>query len=214
MTVALSAIFFTSFLLALSGAVMPGPLLTVTISESTRRGFLVGPAMIFGHGLLELALVVALLAGLAPVLQRDDVFVAISLLGGSVLLWMAVGMLRGVPGLTLKTTADERRRGNLVLTGIALSAANPYWLLWWATIGLGYIAHAMKFGAIGVVAFFCGHILADLLWYSLVSGGVAKGKRFFGDVFYRRLIGGCAVFLLCFSCWFLYGGIDRLLRLA
>ena len=53
-------IFFTSFVIALSGALMPGPLLTVTISESARRGFVAGPLLIAGHGLLELALVVAL----------------------------------------------------------------------------------------------------------------------------------------------------------
>lgn len=214
MSVALIAIFCTSFLLALSGAMMPGPLLTVTISESSRRGFLVGPTMIFGHGLLELALVLALLAGLAPFLQRDDVFIGISVVGGAVLLWMGVGMLRGLSRLSLATEVEDGGGRNLVFTGIALSAANPYWLLWWASIGLGYIAHAMKFGMIGVAAFFCGHILADLAWYSLISGGIAKGKRFFDDRVYRTLIGGCALFLLAFSCWFVYGGIVRALHLS
>lgn len=214
MSVTLTAIFCTSFLLALSGAMMPGPLLTVTISESSRRGFVVGPAMIFGHGLLELVLVLALLAGLAPILQRDDVFIAISVVGGAVLLWMGLGMLRGLSRLSLATEVGGADGRNLVLTGIALSAANPYWLLWWASIGLGYIAHAMKFGMIGVAAFFCGHILADLAWYSLISGGIAKGKRFFGDRVYRTLIGGCALFLLAFSCWFVYGGIERALHLS
>lgn len=214
MSVTLTAIFCTSFLLALSGAMMPGPLLTVTISESSRRGFVVGPAMIFGHGLLELVLVLALLAGLAPILQRDDVFIAISVVGGAVLLWMGLGMLRGLSRLSLATEVGGAEGRNLVLTGIALSAANPYWLLWWASIGLGYIAHAMRFGMIGVAAFFCGHILADLAWYSLISGGIAKGKRFFGDRVYRTLIGGCALFLLAFSCWFVYGGIERALHLS
>ena len=212
MSIALVAIFCTSFLLALSGAMMPGPLLTVTISESSRRGFLVGPTMIFGHGLLEFALVLALLAGLAPFLQRDDVFIGISVVGGAVLLWMGVGMLRSLSRLSLATEVKNGGGRNLVLTGIALSAANPYWLLWWASIGLGYIAHAMKFGMIGVAAFFGGHILADLAWYSLISGGVAKGKRFFSDRVYRTLIGGCALFLLAFSCWFVYGGIARVLH--
>jgi threonine/homoserine/homoserine lactone efflux protein len=214
MTIALTAIFCTSFLLALSGAMMPGPLLTVTISESSRRGFMVGPTMILCHGVLELALVLALLAGLAPVLQRDEVFIVISLLGGSVLMWMGLGMLRGLSRLSLQGQVDQAGGRNLVLAGIALSAANPYWLLWWASIGLGYIAHAIKFGIVGVAAFFCGHILADLAWYSLISAGIAKGKKFFGDGVYRTLIGGCALFLLAFSCWFLYGGIERALQFS
>ncbi|MDK9706181.1 MAG: LysE family translocator [Desulforhopalus sp.] len=215
MEIALLTIFSTSFVLALSGALMPGPLLTVTISESSRRGAHVGPMMIFGHGLLELAMVAALLSGLAPILARDDVFILISLTGGAFLLWMGTAMLRSLPQLSLEGQADNGRGSrNLVVTGIVLSAANPYWLIWWASIGIGYIMHSMKFGLIGVAAFFCGHILADLTWYCIISFGIAKGKRFFSDSSYRKLIGGCAVFLLVFSCWFLYGGIDKAIHLA
>jgi len=210
----LFTIFCTSFILALSGALMPGPLLTVTVSESSRRGAHVGPMMIFGHSLLELALVIALLSGLAPFLVRDDVFIFISLAGGAVLLWMGTTMLRSLPQLSLVTTKGHGKSRNLLLTGIVLSAANPYWLIWWASIGLGYIMYSMKFGLLGVAAFFFGHILADLAWYCLISFGIAKGRRFFSDKLYRRMIGACAVFLLFFSCWFLYGGIDKALQLA
>lgn len=216
MEIALLTIFCTSFVLALSGALMPGPLLTVTVSESSRRGALVGPMMIFGHSLLELALVVALISGLAPFLIRDDVFIFISLAGGAVLLWMGTTMLRALPQLSLDGQADSdgRRSRNLVLTGIVLSAANPYWLIWWVSIGLGYIMHSMKFGIMGITAFFFGHILADLAWYCLISFGIARGRRFFSNNLYRKLIGGCAVFLLVFSCWFLYSGIDKVIHLA
>jgi threonine/homoserine/homoserine lactone efflux protein len=214
MEIALLTIFCTSFVLALSGALMPGPLLTVTVSESSRRGALVGPMMIFGHSLLELALVVALLSGLAPLLVRDDVFIAISLIGGAVLLWMGTTMLRSLPQLSLAGQSAGGGSRNLVLTGILLSAANPYWLIWWASIGLGYIMYAMRFGILGIAAFFFGHILADLAWYCLISFGIARGRRFFSDSLYRKLIGGCAVFLLVFSCWFLYGGIDKAIHLA
>lgn len=216
MGIAYLTIFCTSFILALSGALMPGPLLTVTVSESSRRGAMVGPMMIFGHSLLELTLVIALLSGLAPLLVRDDVFILISLVGGAILLWMGTTMLRSLPQLRLGRQADsnEPRSRNLVLTGILLSAANPYWLIWWASIGLGYIMHSMKFGNMGVAVFFFGHILADLAWYGLVSFGIARGRRFFSDGLYRKLIGGCAVFLLVFSCWFLYGGIDKAIHLA
>jgi threonine/homoserine/homoserine lactone efflux protein len=210
----LFTIFCTSFILALSGALMPGPLLTVTVSESSRRGAHVGPMMIFGHSLLELALVIALLSGLAPFLVRDDVFIFISLAGGAVLLWMGTTMLRSLPQLSLVTTKGDGKSRNLLLTGIVLSAANPYWLIWWASIGLGYIMYSMKFGLLGVAAFFFGHILADLAWYCLISFGIAKGRRFFSDKLYRRMIGACAVFLLFFSCWFLYGGINKALQFA
>jgi len=211
MLFSLAAIFFSSFIIALSGAMMPGPLLTVTVSESTRRGAMAGPLMILGHGILELALVVALLAGLAPFLVRDDVFIVIALAGGGILMWMAVDMFKGLSSLRLNLdTKDEQKNRNLVIAGILFSLANPYWAIWWASIGLGYIMHSVKFGILGVTSFYLGHILADLAWYAFISLGVARGRRFFNDTVYRRLIGGCASFLVVFACYFLYSGIEKL----
>lgn len=211
MQIALVTIFCTSFVLALSGALMPGPLMTVTISESSRRGMITGPLMIFGHGLLELALVIALISGLAPILARDDVFILVSLTGGTILLWMGLSMLCSLPRLTLNYQPTNEKSRNLVVMGIILSAINPYWLIWWASIGLGYITYSLKFGLRGVTAFFLGHILADLAWYALISWGIAKGQHLFSNQFYRKLIGSCAVFLICFSCWFFFSGIKKTL---
>jgi len=190
---------------------MPGPLLTVTVSESTTRGAIAGPLMILGHGILEVTLIVALLLGLAPFLQRSDVFIFVSLVGGSILLSMAFLMFKSLPDLRLELAVNDKKQRNLVFAGILFSLANPYWIIWWASIGLGYILHSVKFGVIGVAAFFVGHILADLAWYSLISFGVAKGRRFFSDTFYRRLIGCCASFLVIFSCYFFYSGIEKVL---
>ena len=211
MSFALLTIFSSSFVIALSGALMPGPVLTVTVSESARQGAKAGPLMIFGHGLLELALVLALLGGLAPFFSRDEVFIFVSLLGGAILLWMACMMFRELPGLKLKLEEDDQKPRNLILSGILLSLANPYWFIWWATIGIGYIMYSVKFGIPGIVAFFTGHILADLAWYSLISFGVAKGRSFFTDRFYRRLIGACASFLFVFSCYFFYSGLEKII---
>jgi threonine/homoserine/homoserine lactone efflux protein len=206
----LATIFITSFIVALSGAMMPGPLLTVTVSESSRCGFLTGPILIAGHGILELALIIALMFGLAPVLQQETVFVIIALSGSIFLLWMAYGMFQSLPSLTLENTSEKRKHQNLLLTGILLSLANPYWTIWWVSIGLGYIMHSFKFGVWGVLCFFSGHILADLLWYSAISAAVWKGKAFLSDMTYRCLIGGCAVFLVIFSFFFAYSGIEKI----
>ena len=190
---------------------MPGPVLTVTVSESARRGAIAGPLMIFGHGILELLLVVALLAGLAPLLSRDDVFIFISILGGVILFWMAYSMFKDLPNMRLTFDNKEEKPRNLILAGILLSIANPYWLIWWATIGIGYIMYSVKFGVPGLIAFFLGHILADLVWYSLISFGIAKGRRFFNDGLYRKLIAVCATFLVIFSCYFFYSGIEKMI---
>ncbi|MBU2644122.1 LysE family translocator [bacterium] len=206
---ALFGILITSFIIALSGALMPGPFLTATISESARKGFSAGPLMIIGHGILELLLVVALMLGLAPFLKNDTVFGAIAVSGAFILLWMAFGMFRSLPTLQMVTKTEDARRGGLIMTGILMSVANPYWAIWWATIGLGYIVHSQGFGFIGVLLFFVGHILADLVWYSAVSFSISRGKSFLSIPLYRSVIGVCACFLVVMAVYFGYSGFEK-----
>ncbi len=205
----LSGIFATSFVIALSGALMPGPVLTVTISESTKRGFWAGPLIIVGHGILELGLVVLLLLGLGPYLSKDIVFGVVGVCGALILMWMAFGMFRSIPQLKLNLEPGEEASGNPVRAGVLMSLANPYFTIWWATIGVGYIVYAMKFGTAGVIAFFAGHISADFAWYSMVSLTISKGRTFISDRLYRRIIGVCAAALVVFSGWFGIMGIQK-----
>jgi threonine/homoserine/homoserine lactone efflux protein len=200
----LFTIFFSSFLIALSGALMPGPLLTVTISESPRRGLATGPLLIAGHALLEMALVIGIFLGLAPLLRQPGVFTVIAISGAAILVWMAAGMLRALPTLRLAPGREGPHGRSLLMTGILMSLANPYWIIWWVTIGLGYILQSHQYGLWGVVFFFAGHILADFVWYTGVSTAVAKGGRLLTDRIYRGLTGACAGFLILFACYFLY----------
>ncbi|MCE5212483.1 MAG: LysE family translocator [Deltaproteobacteria bacterium] len=210
MLTTLLTIFVSSFVIALSGALMPGPLLTVTISESSRRGFAAGPLLIAGHAILELALVVALLLGLAPFFQMPVIFVATAITGAFILLWMAFNMFRSLPTLSLSWEENKKSENHPIVSGILMSVANPYWIIWWATIGLGYILYSWRFGLWGVAFFFTGHILADLIWYSMISAAVARGRSFLNDRLYRGLIAVCAVFLVLFACYFAYAGFDKL----
>jgi threonine/homoserine/homoserine lactone efflux protein len=208
--IALIGIGITSFIVALSGALMPGPLLTATIGESVRYGSRAGPLLIVGHALLELALVAALFLGLAPLLTNIKIIATISLAGSVILVWMAFGMFRTLSTLSLKTVDSSKKgHGRLITSGILVSLSNPYWTIWWATFGLAYILQSRRLGMAGVGVFFIGHILADLAWYSLVSFSVGKGRRFLTDVMYRWLVGFCALFLSGFAVWFFWAGIIR-----
>jgi len=55
-----------------------------------------------------------------------------------------------------------------------MSVANPYWIIWWATIGLGYILYSWRFGFWGIASFFSGCILSDMAWYSLVAAAIIQ----------------------------------------
>jgi len=211
--VTLATLALTSFGVAFSGAMMPGPMLTLTVAESARRGFWRGPLLVLGHALLEALLLAALYLGLAEVVQRPTVFIVIACLGGLLLAWMGTGMLRNLSSLSLRVEAGEEgsKALNPVLSGALISLANPYFLVWWATIGLGYLAVAGQFGLAGVMIFYFFHILADLLWYAFISGSVHLGRRFLSDRIYRGLVACCAFFLIAFGSWFGWQGIERLM---
>ena len=189
---------------------MPGPFMTMTIGESARSGPWVGPKMIVGHAVLEIVLLIAIFYGLAPLFQKDLFFILIALIGGGIMIWMSQSMFRSLPKLEIKTTATSNSGMNLYLAGILMSLANPYWIIWWATIGLGYVLHSQKLGFLGIAFFFIGHILGDLVWYSAISVAVGKGRKFFGNKTYRVLVGTCAAFLAFFAIWLIYDGILKL----
>lgn len=207
---ALAAILGSSFVLALSGAVMPGPVFTAVVSEASRRGASAGPLFMAGHSLLELALVAAIVLGLGPLLSLPPVFIATALAGGGLMLWMGISMLASLPGLVLDLEARPKDYGKVLITAMVLSLSNPYWTIWWVTIGLGWLQQSLALGLAGVACFYLGHIAGDFAWYSLVSFGVARGRHFLTTRRYKVLIGLCAAVLCLFGASFLWTGFTRL----
>lgn len=198
------SLFLTALVVGFSGAMMPGPLLVLDIKESVRLGFFAGPLLILGHAVLELTLIVAIMLGFGRLLNRDRVKGGIGLAGGAVLLWMAWGMLRDASTLALPGAAADAGGPGLppVLAGALISLSNPYWSVWWASIGLTYLTRAQEIPRCGVGLFFTGHILADLLWYSAISAAVAGGRSLLSAGLYRGLIVICGLFLIYTALWF------------
>jgi len=201
-------IFITSFLVGLSGALMPGPVLVVTVSHAARRGFIVGPLIVLGHAILEMGVVAGVILGLGRLLVLEPVTGALGLAGGGVLIWMGWGMLSGKGGGEEEGKEFIRAEGTSpVAAGILTSLSNPYWFLWWATVGLAYISLSLKRGWGGVSAFYSGHILSDLIWYSSIAALIAVGRKFVAGKVYRTFFLLCGGFLVLFGIYFLYRGL-------
>jgi len=208
----LAWIFGSSFLVGLSGALMPGPVLTVTIAETTRRGFWAGPLIVLGHGIIEFTLFIALVLGLGSLLKHDLVFGIVGLGGGIVLVGMGVGMVRGARRATLKLDLDAGVRSRPVIAGLLTSISNPYFIIWWATIGLSYIALSQQHGIMGLGSFYSGHIMADVVWYCAVAAAITVGKKIMDDHTYRWIIGLCGGFLVLLGLSFGYFGLLKGLK--
>jgi threonine/homoserine/homoserine lactone efflux protein len=202
--------FFSSMLIAYSGAIMPGPMLAVVVAESPRQGVRAGPLVVLGHALLELALLGLLVLGLGPLLVREGVQAVLSMVGGVMLVATAAAMLLSVVRDTARLeygAAGGRAHGRAVLGGVVSSLSNPYWSIWWATIGLSLLTKAYALGDAALVAFYVGHILGDLTWYSAVSGVIAAGRRWITPRRYRVMVAVMACFLLALAAWFLVSGV-------
>ena len=207
-------IFFGSFMIGFSGAMMPGPMLGVTIDGSLKRGFLAGPLVVLGHGILELLLVIVMAFGLRDLFENPKIAGLIGLIGGGFLAWMGYGMVKSA--IQKKVTLNGSNNnsfsmGNLVWAGIIVSITNPYFIMWWASTGMELIRQAYAVGLAGVALFYIGHIMSDLVWYSAVSAGVSRGKRFISDNAYRWVIFALGIFLIGFSLCFISSGIKMLI---
>ena len=206
---------FSSFIIGLSGAMMPGPLLTYVINGSLQKGFIAGPLIITGHALLELVLVVLLLSGMNKLFASPLFAAVIGIIGGLVLILMAADMIKSAltkkisfeKALTKKSGVDQKL-GALILPGALISIANPYWTIWWATIGMTYLANASQHGNTATASFFMGHISADFVWYALIAFFISKGRKFLNDSIYRKLIMLFSLVLIYFGASFLLDSIQ------
>ncbi len=219
----LASLAAQSFLTALSGALMPGPLLTVTIARAPRGGVASAFFLITGHAGLELVLLVLFFGELRQVFQHPMVRGVIGLVGGAAMLWLGHGMLRSAQRRAIEVDLDpgasEQHGPNpglaplaLIATGAFVSISNPYFAFWWATVGAAQAAEAWRPGDLGWVAFYLGHIAADYGWYLLVGWLVVRGAHRLSPLWHARLVGVCGLGLLALGVWFIYSGAGLLQR--
>lgn len=224
-----------AFGVGLSGALSPGPLTVLVMREAPRRGWRAGPLATLGHGVVELVLVFALALGLSAFVEQGRGTAVIAVVGGTLLVWMGVSLLRSFRRASLGdepqaiAAARPAARGHVTNRALArlrpglgagaavvslaalVSMANPYWVVWWATVGTKLTADSLSAGWAGPAVFFVGHILSDLVWLTAVAALVSSGRRWFGgDGWYRALLAGCGVFLVAIGALFVAGGVRAL----
>jgi threonine/homoserine/homoserine lactone efflux protein len=216
----LLALYGTFMLVTFSGALSPGPLTAVSLSEGVRAGRWAGTKLALGHGAIELPLVLAIAYGLGQFLQRPLVNGLVALFGAAVLLWMGYGLVTGVLrrqlSLDAATTAPAPAmlRYGHVPGGAALTVSNPYWSLWWASLGATYVARTagLTEGLLPVTGLWFTHWLIDLGWLGGLSLLVASGRGLINDRVYRGVLLACGVFLIGFAFFFLWSGVQVLTR--
>ena len=198
---------FQVFVISLSGVMAPGPVTAAAIGMGTRSRF-AGSLIAIGHGIVEFPLIILIVLGVGGVLKLPAAQIGIGLAGGIILLVMGVGMLR-----TLRSVEQHEDRldgGSPVLTGILLTAIQPYFLLWWATVGLALATQAADLGIWAFVLFAMVHWVCDFVWLSILSWASYKGSTVLGPGIMRIMLTICALALVFFGVCFVIRAVMAL----
>ncbi len=196
--------------ISLSGVMAPGPVTAAAVGIGTHSRY-AGMLIAVGHGVVEFPLMILIMLGMDKILKSTKTKIIIGLAGGGFLLIMAIQML------TTLRVANDPQAGAInstpVLAGLILTAGNPYFLLWWATIGLRLATDASRLGILAFVLFAIVHWLCDLVWLSALSWASFKGSVLLGPRGMRIVLMICSAALLVFGLFFVYNAGSILIRL-
>jgi threonine/homoserine/homoserine lactone efflux protein len=201
----------SSFLVGLSGALVPGPMLTVTLSNSLKKGPMAGPMVVAGHMIAEIAILLLLVLGLGWLIGSSTANLLIGTIGGLVLVYMGYRISQSSPPSLQEPVKATDKYGS-VLGGILSSISNPYFFIWWVTIGWAFVLKGLEFaGLAGILGFMVGHWAADLGFYSLVSFFTSKGSKIITQKYYKTLMHGCGIFMIGLGIYFVFSAQIRAL---
>jgi len=194
-------------MISLSGVLSPGPMTAAAIQQGGRSGF-AGTYIAFGHGVVELPLILFIFLGASSLLQLKLVRILIGVAGGIYLIFIGKGLIRPKAD---EEVIKEGRMTSSFYSGMLLSIGNPYFLLWWGTIGVGLVVSAVRFGFIGLILFTLFHWLCDLLWYSFLSIASFRGVKMFGAGLYKKVSIFCGFAMLFYGGAFILSSLKSLL---
>jgi threonine/homoserine/homoserine lactone efflux protein len=189
-------------LIGFTGALAPGPTLVATINASLGGDWKAGLKVSLGHIIIETAIFFLIIFGFAAVAKPYTA--AIAVIGGIALIVFGILTISGSRSTSL-STAPAQAVENPFMAGLVTSAANPYFWIWWLSVGSALLISSLAGGLLFAVVFMIGHWGADVSWYVFVSTGVSKGKTILSDRMYHQIMAVCGVFLVIFGLYYLAG---------
>ena len=191
-----------AFTIGLTGALAPGPTLVVTINSSLQRGWTMGPKVAAGHALAEVVIFLLIVGGLAAVAEEETGIVAA--VGGTALILFGLLTLKGSKTATMEIS-EKGATSNPYLAGALTSVANPYFWIWWLSVGSALVLAELRESIVFAMIFMIGHWGADFGWYTLVSTSLDRGRTLLSKANYRRTLALCGAFLVLFGASYLAG---------
>ena len=192
-------------IISASGVMSPGPLFAANIMYGLREGKISGLKMAIGHTIVEFPLILFLGIGFFSIENMPEIRIVITILGAIGLFGFAALQIRSV--IKKEFSIETNSKQGPLVAGILLSALNPFFIIWWLTIGLVLISKSIEgFGLIGIIVLFFFHIWMDYVWLFTIAAFSSKAKNYLSKRNFKIIIVGLSLILI-------YFGIDFLLKL-
>jgi len=200
----------TVILVTASGVLAPGPLFFATISHGARSGAKSGLVFSIAHTLIEFTLVMLLAFGLLTVGNEPTVKLIIGVAGGVVLLVFGAMQIRdSMASKSGETKSVRVKTRRLLLMGLAYTGLNPFFIVWWLTVGANLILLALEFASLpGVVFMYVCHVWMDYVWLTSVAYFSKRGAKFVGHKWYRVIVALLGGVLIYFGLTFLVDSLS------
>jgi threonine/homoserine/homoserine lactone efflux protein len=226
-------------MLSASGVLSPGPLFLANLIYGSKQGYYAGIKIANGHMTVELLLIILLslgIFGLSHFTLGAGALRTIGLIGGIAIIFFSVAQTLNITketGNTMDINKDSNNksknlrvsygttyfflsdkinrkidRGPLIV-GIIFTAMNPFFLIWWLTVGLKLIYDSVYiFGVIeGVLILFILHIWMDYVWLTITAYLISKGQLIFKRRFYYFFIICISIILISYGFYLLVTNI-------
>ena len=183
-------------LVSTSGVLSPGPLFFINLIYGSKLGITGGIKIAFGHTMVEFSLVITLAFGLftfSHVFLNNENLKVISIIGGSAIIVFAFAQIISIAKGKVdkqKAYAGIHYKKGPILLGVIFSGLNPFFLVWWLTVGLKLISDSIHFFGfvIGILFLFSFHIWMDYAWLIITSYMIHRGISILKRKFYSALL--------------------------
>jgi threonine/homoserine/homoserine lactone efflux protein len=189
--------FFYVILVSTSGVFSPGPLFFVNLFYGSKYGSIMGLKIAVGHTLVEFPLLVLLFYGISKFssmsISDSDILKIIGIVGGVFMIFFSfIQVYPVIKNKSLETNNQNSRYAikNAILVGMIFTGLNPFFLVWWSTIGLKLVSDSLNnFGYLnGIILLFFSHIWMDYFWLWITSFMSSKGRSMVKEKVYRILL--------------------------
>jgi threonine/homoserine/homoserine lactone efflux protein len=224
--------------LSTSGVLSPGPLFLANLIYGSNQGYYAGIKIATGHMTVELLLIFLLslsFFGLASFIAGPAALRMIGLIGGIAIILFAMAQILNITkkvGYTAdiinKNSKNKNqdigygssyfflldkisRKINLgpLMVGMIFTAMNPFFVMWWLTVGLKLISDSIYlFGILeGALVLFLFHIWMDYAWLALTAYLISKGWSIVKKRSYHFFMICINIILISYGFYFLLTNI-------